>query len=122
MRGDPVWLDRFRGGLETDAERVGGKVRVSGTDTEDLTRQVIDTEAAVRAKTVLRDRLQQMLKTRSGKLPELLETEQELARVQGEIDAARSELSVMRARVQTSELRLEYRSLPRWSPPARSSR
>ena len=116
MRGDPVWLARFRGGLQTDAERVGGKVRVSGTDTEDLTRTIVDTEAAVRAKTVLRDRLQQMLKTRSGKLPDLLETEQELARVQGEIDAARSELSVMRAQVQTSELRLEYRSLPQMVP------
>ena len=79
-------------------------------ESEDLTRQIVDTEAAVRARTALRDRLQAILATRPGKLSDLLEVEKELARVQGELDATQSELAVMRTRVVTSLLTITYSS------------
>jgi len=108
LKATPAWLKSFRAGLDADAKAAGGRVLTSNVSTEDLSRQIVDTEAAVRAQTTLRDRLQALLATHPGKLSELLEVEQELARVQGELDATQSELAEMRGRVETSELRITY--------------
>lgn len=108
MRATPAYVARFRSSVNADAERAGGQVTDSSTESEDLTRAIVDTEAALRAKTTLRDRLQQLLATRSGPLEQLLQLEQELARVQGEIDATQSRLAVMRTRVATSRLTVRY--------------
>lgn len=110
IRATPVWLKRFRAGLESEAKSAGGRVTRSGVSSEDLSRQIVDTEAALRAKTTLRDRLQGLLASRPGKLGELIELERELARVQGEIDASQSELQMMRMRVATSDLTIRYES------------
>lgn len=110
LRATPAWLARFRAGLDGEAEAAGGKVAAATTTSEDLTRSLIDTEARLTALSTLRDRLQQLLATRSAPLAQLLETERELARVQGELDATRSALNAMRARVTMSEMSIEYRS------------
>ena len=108
IRATPTFIAAFRARLAGDAEAAGGRIAQAATDSEDLTRALVDTEARVRALTTLRDRLQQLLATRSGPLEQLLATERELARVQGELDAARSSLEVMRTRVATSRLIIEY--------------
>lgn len=108
IRATPAFLTGFRSRLAGEAEAAGGRVAMAATDSEDLTRALIDTEARVRALTTLRDRLQQLLATRSGPLEQLLATERELARVQGELDASRSTLEVMRTRVATSRLIISY--------------
>lgn len=113
MRAEPNWLRTFRAGMETQAEEAGGRIIQSTTGTEDLTRAIVDTEARLRALTSLRDRLQDLLRSRPGRLADLLEVERELARVQGEIDAIQSNLAVMRTRVAMSELTLNYQSTPR---------
>ena len=110
LRAAPGWLARFRQGLDGQAKAAGGRVVENTTESEDLTRQIVDTEAALRSKTTLRDRLQSVLATRPGKLSDLLEVERELARVQQEIDATQSGLAVMRTRVATSALTITYRS------------
>lgn len=110
IRAEPGWLTGFRNGLAADAQAADGRVSDSSTTSEDLTRALIDTEAHLRAKTALRDRLQTMLATRDGNLQTVLEVERELARVQGEIDAATSTLQVMRARVAMSRATLTYQS------------
>lgn len=110
LRAEPGWLTAFRNGLTADAEAADGRVADASTTSEDLTRALIDTEAHLRAKTALRDRLQTMLATRDGNLQTVLEVERELARVQGEIDAATSTLEVMRARVAMSRLTMTYQS------------
>ena len=112
LQAQPTWLAAFRARLDGDAQAAGGRVRQSGTETEDLSKSLVDTEAAIRAKTTLRDRLQHLLATHSGKLGDLVGVEHQLAEVQGEIDAARSELAVMRTRVQTSTLTVDYASIP----------
>lgn len=117
LRAEPRWLEGFRGHLDSDAGAAGGKVIHSATTTEDLTRQIIDTDAAIRARFLLRQRLEQLLATRPGKLSELIELEQELARVQGEIDAAQSEIAVMRTRVAMSAITLQYDSRPPLAAP-----
>lgn len=110
IRAEPGWLATFRNGLAEDAEAADGRIADSSTSSEDLTRALIDTEAHLRAKTALRDRLQTMLATRDGNLQTVLEVERELARVQGEIDSATSTLEVMRARVAMSRVTLTYQS------------
>lgn len=110
IRAAPGWLAAFRNGLAEDAEAADGRIADSSTTSEDLTRALIDTEAHLRAKTALRDRLQTMLATRDGNLQTVLEVERELARVQAEIDSATSTLEVMRARVAMSRLTLTYQS------------
>lgn len=113
LRGEPAWLNTFKSGMAADADAAGGRIIQQSTNSEDLTRQLVDTEARLRAQTALRDRLQQLLRSRPGRLADLLEVERELARVQGEIDAVQSALAVMRTRVAMSELNLSYRSAPR---------
>lgn len=110
LRAAPSWVARFRAGVADEARAAGGKVTTASAAGEDLTLSLTDTEARLRAQTTLRDRLQQLLATRNGDLGELLKVEGELARVQGEIDAAQSTLAVLRTRVATSRLEIDYRS------------
>jgi hypothetical protein len=122
FRATPAWLSDFGDRLAKDAASANGKLVSSQTSTEDLTRQVIDTDAAVRAKTALRDRLQQLLETRPGKLDDLVALEQQVAAAQQDLDATTSELAAMRDRIAMSDVDISYDSVggfgPRsaWSP------
>lgn len=116
LRATPAWVATFRGRLAGEAEAAGGRVASSATESEDLTRAIVDTEARLRAQTTLRDRLQSLLATWSGSLEELLKVESELARVQGEIDAVQSNLVVMRTRVATSRLEISYAAAGQLAP------
>lgn len=116
MRAAPAYVGRFREALDGEARGAGGRVSQQAVESEDLTRQLVDTEARMRAMETLRDRLQQLLATRSGTLEQLLQVERELARVQGELDATRSALAVMRTRVQTSRLDVTYSAAGRLAP------
>lgn len=108
LRGEPEWLAGFRATLSGDVAKFDGRIISNSIGSEDLTRQIIDTEATLRAQTRLRDRLEELLAKHQGKLADLLEVERELARVQGEIDARASELKVMRTRIAMSEMSLSY--------------
>jgi len=77
---------------------------------EDLSKQMVDTEARLQARTVLRDRLMDVLKTRRGTVTELVEAERAVARVNEEIDQARSWLAEMRQRVNYSRVEITYTS------------
>lgn len=113
LRGEPQWLRTFMAGMSAQVEAADGRIIQQTVNTEDLTRQIVDTEARQRALVALRDRLQALLRSRPGRLADLLEVERELARVQGELDAIQSNLTVMRTRVAMSELTINYRSAPR---------
>lgn len=108
LRAAPQWLVGFRARLAGDATAADGRISNFRMESDDLSRSIIDTEAHLRAQTTLRDRLQDLLTTRTAKVGELLEIERELARVQGELDSAHSRLAHMRKRVAMSEVVLEY--------------
>jgi len=108
MRGEPAWIARFRDRVAADAGAAGGRVAHATVATEDLARQVIDVQAAIRAKTALRDRLQTLLETRPGKTADFLEVSTDLSNVQGDLDATQSELAAMQVRVLTSTLSINY--------------
>ncbi len=117
LRAEPRWLEAFRGGLATRAQNAGGKIADSTVETEDLARSIVDTEAALRSKKALRDRLQALLqRPSSDKIQDMFDVQQQLTQVQSEVDAAESELAVMHARVQMSKLTIAYRSSASLAP------
>lgn len=82
----------------------------SGVSAEDLTRSILDTSARLKAQTTLRTRLEGLLETRDAKLPDLLALERELARVQGQIESATTQLNVLRKRVSMSVVDINYQT------------
>jgi len=110
VRATPAWITAFRDTLAAQTEAVGGAVMSDQTSVEDLTARIVDTQARVRARTTLRDRLQTLLETRDGDLSDLLAVERELANVQADLDAQASVLAALRQRVDTSLLTLNYQS------------
>ena len=110
LRAEPQWLENFKTDLQSSVEAAKGKVTNSSVSAEDLTRQLLDTDARLKAQTTLRDRLQSLLATRNAELKDLLALERELARVQGQIESATSTLNVLRKRVSMSVVDINYQS------------
>ncbi len=108
LRATPAWIDEFLNGVEAEAKAAKGEITNRQTTAEDLTVSIIDTDARLKAQQTLQGRLEQLLADRPGKLGELLETERELARVNGEIDSLKSSLAALRQRVNMSQLSIGY--------------
>jgi len=98
----------FGAELAKQVEAAGGKEVTSSIEGEDLSKQIVDTEARLRARTVLRDRLMEVLATRRGTVAELIEAERGVADVNQEIDEARSWLNEMSSRVEFSRITIRY--------------
>ena len=79
---------------------------------EDKTMQVIDAEARLKNLAELRDRLRTLLATRTGALKDVLETERELARVQGDLDAMTAQRRVLANETEKILLEANYRATP----------
>ncbi len=100
----PEFSDQLRAATEgVEAEQVS--YAVSG---EDLTDNIIDTEAHLEGRRLLRDRLMEVLRTQRGSVGEIVEAERGVAQVNEEIDAAASRLANMRNRVAFSSFQIEY--------------
>ena len=94
--------------LEAPAEELGGALISSVRNGEDLTDQIIDTEAHLGSRLLLRDRLTEILRTNSGSVQELVAAEEAVAKVNEEIDAARARLEEYRGRITYSAVNIEY--------------
>jgi hypothetical protein len=94
--------------LDREAAGKGGNVVSRGIEASDLSRQMVDTEARIRGKQALTDRLLVLLGNRGGKVGELVEAERAYAQAQEELDAARSWLAQMRGRVAMSKFEIDY--------------
>ena len=92
------------------ADASGGSEVSSAISGEDLSKQIVDTEARLRARSLLRDRLMEVLATRKGTVAELVEAERGVAQVNEEIDQARSWLTEMQGRVDFSRFNIGYTS------------
>ena len=110
LRAEPEWLLGFISGLKADVAEADGRIANENTSVEDLTRSILDTDARLKAKRVLRTRLEKLLETRNAELPDLLALERELARVQAEIESATANLKALRARVSMSVVNITYTS------------
>ena len=100
----------FGGLLAGEAEMLDGEQVTHSIEGEDLSKQIVDTEARLRARTVLRDRLLEVLKTRKGSVAELVEAERSVAQVNQEIDQARSWVEEMKGRVAFTRVNITYES------------
>ena len=96
--------------LATVSDKVDGELVSSSIEGEDLSKNIDDTEARLRARTILRDRLMEVLQNRRGTVAELVEAERGVAQVNEEIDQARSWLTEMRGRVAYSTMTVSYES------------
>lgn len=92
------------------AQGLDGRQISSEVTGEDLSKQIVDTEAKLRARVLLRDRLMELLATRKGTVAELIEAERGVAEVNQEIDEAQSWLKELQGRVEFSKVTIEYES------------
>jgi hypothetical protein len=121
LRAEPKWLASFRAEIASDAEGAGGVLTANTASAEDLTAYIVDTEARLEAKKMLRERIRQLLETREGSLSDVLAAERALSDVQGEIDSMTAQLEAAKARVAMSALSVSYQSDPEtatsmWKP------
>lgn len=110
LKGSPAWTRSFLDALPDALKEGGASITESNTNAVDLTTQIIDTDAQLKAQKTLRDRLQKLLETRDGNLEELLGVERELARVQASIDSYASTLENLKQRVSMSNINLYYQA------------
>lgn len=99
---------RFGDELTSSAEDAGGSQIDTSIEGEDLSKQIVDTQARLRSRILLRDRLMDILKNRTGKVSELVEAERGVAAVNEEIDRAQSWLAEMKGRVAFSKMTINY--------------
>ncbi len=99
----------FRDRAEADAKDLGGKIEVSGAEGDDLSTQITDNSAAQQARAAERARLTELMRRlRPATLDQTLQIEQEITRVQGEMDQASSELAAMRSRIVMQTVTVTY--------------
>lgn len=100
----------FGSELTRSAEGAGGEQVSMSIAGEDLSKQIVDTEARLRARILLRDRLMEVLRTRQGSVADLVAAERGVADVNEEIDKAQSWLAEMKGRVSFSDMDISYNS------------
>jgi len=91
----PENLDRF-----LQKSRGLGELKNQTLGTEDVTKAYFDTDARLKNARVMEQRLIDMLKTKTGKVSDLLQVEKELGRVREEIEKMQGELKYWDSQVQ----------------------
>ena len=91
----PENLDRF-----LQKVRSLGELKNQTLGTEDVTKAYFDTDARLKNAHVMEQRLIDMLKTKTGKVSDLLQVEKELGRVREEIEKMQGELKYWDSQVQ----------------------
>ena len=100
----------FGGQLAKAVDDFGGSQIAASISGEDLSKQIVDTEARLRSRVLLSQRLTELLRTKSGTVAELVQAERAVTQVNEEIDQARSWLKEMRGRVAFSKIIVNYQS------------
>jgi hypothetical protein len=116
LRATPAWMRVFRSRAEADAKDLGGKIEVSGAEGDDLSTQIADTDAAQQARAAERERLTQLMQRRTSDLDQTLQIEQEITRVQGEMNQAASEEAAMQNRIAMETVTIAYESTAMATP------
>jgi hypothetical protein len=109
LRGQPEWINRFRGGLALDAQNAGGRLDEAVTEGEDVTRSIDEASTGAKTTASLADRIRQLQARSGGTLAQRLEIERQLAELQQRYDAQQVELRALDDRVQSARLTLDYR-------------
>jgi len=94
--------------MDEEASDAGAKQVSATIGSQEVSKQVVDTEAHIRSREQLRDRLTEVLRTRKGSVKELVEAERQVAAVSEEIDQARSWLAETKGRDAFSRMDIDY--------------
>lgn len=86
-----------------------GKIINQSSNSQDATREYFDTELRLKNDVELKNRLVEVLRTRTGKLSEILEIETELARVTERIELSKGSLRYLDTVVGMSRIDLQLR-------------
>lgn len=86
--------------------RALGRVAQEQQSSEEVTSQVVDLDARLKNSRETEAQLAEILRTRTGKVGDVLEVEREMARVRGEIESMEAEQKQLRARVAFSSIDL----------------
>lgn len=99
---------RFGERLDAVVGEAGGTLENRSVAAEDVTKQLVDTGARIRAKQALADRLLSLIQSAKGNVGDLVAAEKAYADVQEELDAARGLEAALRGRVAMSEITISY--------------
>lgn len=99
---------RFQVLLDHDVTEAGGRTENARIATDEVSKQIVDTEARIRQRELLVARLTEALRNRKGKPAELVEAERSVTQAQEELDQARSWLGELKGRVAMSEFDIRY--------------
>lgn len=100
----------FNRRLDAIAAQTGGTVADRSATAEDITKQVIDTDASVRAKEALAARLLGLIQTAHGNVGDLVAAEKAYADTQQDLNAARGLQAELSRRVAMSQIDVTYAS------------
>ena len=98
----------FGQALQNAVAQAGGRAVSTTIAAEDVSKNIVDTDARLRQRTLLVERLTGILRTHAGKVSELVEAERSVAAAQEEIDQAKGELADLRGRVAMSTVDISY--------------
>jgi hypothetical protein len=102
---------RFGAALASSANEAGGETIDRNIAAEDLSPQMVDSEARIRTRETLIRRLSILLETRSGNIEQAVQAERAINQAQEELDAARTWLAEMRGRVAMSKVEIGYEAV-----------
>jgi len=102
---------RFSDELGRAAADAGGRATGTKVSTDDVSKQIVDTKARIAQRELLVARLTEVLRTRSGKVSELVEAERSVASAQEELDQAKGWLTELQGRVAMSDFEIRYSAI-----------
>lgn len=108
---------RFSDALIKTVAAEGGRAIRTSVSAEDVSKQIVDAEARIHQRELLVTRLTEILRTRSGKVAELVEAERSVAQAQEELDQTRGWLTELRGRVAMSDFEISYQAAARQVSP-----
>lgn len=110
----------FSDQLTRTVSAAGGRATETNVTAEDVSKQMTDTSARIRQREILVERLTEILRTRQGKVADLVEAERSVATAQEELDQARSWLAELQGRVAYSTFEISYAATAASASPGRA--
>jgi hypothetical protein len=98
----------FSAELNRAAAAAGGRAADTSVTADDVSKDLVDTDARIRQREILVTRLTDMLRNRQGRVSELVEAERSVAQAQEELDQAKGWLGELRGRVAFSDFTINY--------------
>lgn len=108
VRVATVEAERLSDQLIAQVAQAGGRAIATRVMAADVSKDIVDAEARIRQRELLVSRLTDILRTRNGKVAELVEAERSVAQAQEELDQAKGRLTELRGRVAMADMEITY--------------